>query len=159
MHPGRVRSVSRLLMCDQCPLRSHTCSGLWLLGASPSSLSTHIILGYDTYICRFFLYLCELISVDVTLEIKDVWRLHFFMVTRGQVDFYWQSINEVGTVGTLILGKNSIEMFKKTFSRTHRLDKNDNIGITGFTVWKQKKSQQQNVTPLSIELTTSAIQV
>ena len=46
----------------------------------------------------------------------------------------------------------------KSFSRTHRIDKNDNIGITGFTMWKQKKNQQQNVTPLSIELTTSVIQ-
>ena len=47
----------------------------------------------------------------------------------------------------------------KSFSRTHRIDKNYNIGITGFTMWKQKNIQQKNVTPLSIELTTSAIQV
>ena len=40
------------------------------------------------------------------------------------------------------------------------MDKNGNIGITGFSTWKQKqKIQQQNGTPLSIELTTSAIQV
>ena len=47
-----------------------------------------------------------------------------------------------------------------SFSRTHTIDKNGNIGITGFTTLKQNKTfQQQNITPLSIELTTSAIQV
>ena len=31
-----------------CPLQSHTCSGLWLLGTVPNSLSTLIDLGYDS---------------------------------------------------------------------------------------------------------------
>ena len=29
----------------------------------------------------------------------------------------------------------------------HKLEKNDNIGMKGFATLKQKKNQQQNVTP------------
>ena len=38
-----------------------------------------------------------------------------------------------------------------SFSQTHKIDNNGNIGIKGFTTWKQKKIQQQNVTQVSIE--------
>ena len=80
---------------------------------------------------------------------------YLFRIEPQRVGFTWQLVWKLQGIDPCL--QRIHKKRQQSFSRTHRIGNNGNIGIRSLNTWKQKKIHQQNVTPVSIELRPLAI--